>query len=397
LTISEGGHLTFARRGDLTYEGVGGAVVTVDETTVAIRAPYVASADGEVALRLGCGQTIPIELRPLTWTRLAEWVEGKGANAREYGAWWLDPEGTGALVVFGGFHYFPKQFTPSNDAWRFDFATAAWSPLAGDALPTLPGGRAAPIPGERAVLFFGGAAPTPNGSIDTPPSLYRFDYDAERITPTKVEDLGDVLGSYTGSLVYDSKRKRWLSVCGLSSTVGMHCRVHAYTRETGFTAVTVSGRAPRGRYGFHYAYDEATDRVIIFGGQDGNADDDINGETWTLDLAVEPPAWRLLFANGAGPTKRRNGAFALDPVGHRLFVWGGTSDGVTSLPNIQVLTLDRDAEAWSDVATPSEVPSRASAIGVHDGARERLLFGFGNDGSPYHDLWSLDVANVSPR
>ncbi|MBX3224233.1 MAG: hypothetical protein KF795_27200 [Labilithrix sp.] len=399
LTVSEGGRLTLPRTQDMTYEGVGGVELTLDETTVALRAPYLANAEEGLGLRLGCGKTLPIELRTLAWTRLAEWEEKDGANAREYGAWWIDPQGAGALIVFGGFHYVPKQFTPADDAWRFDFASGAWSALAGEGLPTLPGGRAAPIPGERAVLFFGGMAEKSDGTQETPPSLYRLDYDDARVTATKVEPLGDAVGSYTGSLIYDTKRKRWLSVCGLSTatSTGLNCLVHSYVPGGGFTSVATQGRAPKGRYGFHYAYDEASDRVILFGGQVGPENEAIDGETWALDLADDPPSWARLFANGAGPTKRRNGAFAFDPIGHRLFVWGGTPDGRDSTPNIQALNLDRGAEAWTDIATPKEVPSRTSGIGIHDPARERLLFGFGNDDALYRDLWSLDLANVSPR
>ncbi len=396
LSVSAGGRLSFTRQEGVAYEGTGGAVVMVDDTTVAVRAPYAATGGEEVAVRLDCGRTIAIDLRPLKWTKLAKWEETKGAPGREYGAWWLDPEGTGALIVFGGFHYEPKQFTPSNDAWRFDFATSTWAPLAGDALPTLPGARVAPIPGERAVLFFGGTTPTGNGSVDTQPSLYRLTYDDTTLTPTKIDIGADAPGSYTGAFVYDSKRQRWLSLCGASST-GLNCKIHSYTPAAGFVELTATSPGPKGRYGFHYAYDEATDRVILFGGQDGTANDAIDGETWALDLATDPPTWTLLVANGSGPTKRRNGAFALDPVGHRLFVWGGTADGATSLPNLQALSLDRGAEQWSDIDVPNDVPKRTSAIGVHDAARDRLVFGFGNAGSVYRDLWSVDVGNVNPR
>ncbi len=391
LSVSEGGLLRLPATADATYEGLGGAVATVEEGSLLVRAPYLAAAEAEVGIRLACGQTIPLELRPLAWNKLATWDASSGAPAREYGAWWLDPEG--ALVVFGGFHYVPKQFTPANDAWRFDFGTNAWSPLAGDALPTLPGGRAAPIPGERAVYLFGGIVAQADGGGETPASMYRLDFDAARLTATKVEPLGAAPGSYTGSLMYDGKRRRWLSVCGVDSATGANCNVDAFTPERGFERVTTAGKAPKGRWGFHYAYDEASDRVIVFGGQVGAGDDAIDGETWALDLAVDPPAWSRLFANGKGPTKRRNGAFALDPVGHRLFLWGGTPDGADSVKNLQALTLDRGAEAWNDIPMPKEVPSRTSAIGIHDAPRDRLLFGFGNDDDLYYDLWALDVGN----
>ena len=329
LSVSEGGRLTFARDGDLTCEATGGAVVTVDATTVTIRAPYLSAADGEVALRLGCGQTVPIALRPLAWTSVAKWGDDVGPPGREYGAWWADPEGAGGLVVFGGFHYYPKQFTPANDAWRFDFAKSTWSPLAGTGLPQLPGGRVAPIPGERAMLFFGGAV-TGEGAVieDTPSSLYRLDYDERSLTPTKLDVIGDAPGSYTGSLIYDSKRRRWLSVCGANLASGANCSVHAYTADGGFTPVATSKPEPKGRWGFHYAYDEVADRVIVFGGQtlkDGELE--IDGETWARTGRVEPPVrqrrrtdeatQRSVRARSRGPSSLRVGRHPRWEVVHR--------------------------------------------------------------------------------
>jgi hypothetical protein len=396
LSVSEGGLLVLRRHEGIGYEGAGGAVATVYGDDVLVRAPYVSNG-AEARIALSCGRTIALALRPLTWSQLATWTEDTGAKAREYGAWWIDGAGAGALVVFGGYHYVPKQFTPANDAWRFDFAKGAWSPLAGDNLPLLPGGRAAPIPGERAVLYFGGSAPTANGSIDTPPSLYRFDFDDARLTPKKEENVSRAPGAYTGSFLFDAKRKRWLAICGLDTSSGIHCDVDSYSVQNGFQRLKTTGARPSGRFGFHYGYDEANDRVVLFGGQVGDENLDLDGETWTLELGSEPPAWKRLFANGEGPLKRRNGAFALDPVGRRFFVWGGTPDGRTSAKGIQVLTLDRGAEAWTNVDTPAEVLARTSGLGVHDPSRDRIVFGFGNGPMPLRDLWALDLANASPR
>jgi hypothetical protein len=128
----------------------------------------------------------------------------------------------------------------------------------------------------------------------------------------------------------------------------------------------------------------------------GYGNRDLDGETWELDLATDPPAWRRLFANGEGPTKRRNGAYALDPVGRRLFVWGGTPDGQTSVEGLDMLTLDRGAEAWTHLDAP-QVLARTSGLAVHDPARERLVLGFGNSPTPLRDLWALDLANTKRR
>lgn len=401
LTVSEGGRLVLTRTGDLanpaaTFEGAGVTVTTTD-TDITVRVPYRTAAETDLALSVHCASggttSIAVQLKDLAWSNLATWQETTGAPAREYGAFWLDAADGGALVVFGGYHYVPKQFTPSNDAWRFDFASGAWSPLAGT-LPTMPGSRAALIPDARAVYLFGGStASAQPGSVETMPFLAKLEFDDTKMTSTPVTNLNQIGGSYTGSFMYDSKRKRWLSVCGVDTAVGINCDVNAYTPENGFQPIEVSGTPPDGRFGFHYAYDEETDRVVLFGGMNGPEDTDIIGDTWALELGGDKAQWKKLFADGAGPTKRRNGAFVLDPIGHRFLLWGGTPDGKNSIPGIQALSLDRGAEAWTDIKTPAEVPSRTSGLGVYDGARHRVVFGFGNGKAVYRDLWTLDVGN----
>jgi len=395
LRIAEGGRIVVPRTGGLenpglTFEGVGARVVS-NETTITIHVPYIDQADAELSLDVRCAEgttRIPITLKALAWQKLAE----GGSPTREYGSFWLDPEG--GLVLFGGFQYEPKQFTPANDAWRFDFASNAWAQLTGTSLPTLPGGRVASIPGSRAVYFYGGAETAANGSLTTPPSLYRFDYDATTIAATAAPKMETAPGSYTGGLVYDSKRARWLSVCGLDPAVGVHCDVHAYTPETGFELLEVAkGSKPRGRYGFHYAYDEETDRIVVFAGSDGSGPKDIAADTWALELGQTPPAWVSLSKSSEVAAPRRNGAFALDPVGHRMFVWGGTPDGRNSVAGLQALSLDRDSETWSHVATLEEPIARTSGFAVYDPARSRMLFGFGNGAAVYADLWALDLSN----
>ena len=67
------------------------------------------------------------------------------------------------------------------------------------------------------------------------------------------------------------------------------------------------------------------------------------------------------------PIGRRNGAFALDPLGHRLLVWGGTADGATAFPGLYALDLDRGREAWHRVTTEG-APTVRAAGGAGAGA-----------------------------
>src|SRR5687767_11466131 len=104
ISISEGGRFVLARKDriaqeDVTFAGRGVAVHAASDA-VAIRAPYVGESEGELAVDVRCGDAdpvaIPIALKPLAWTRLAEWTD-EGPPGREYGGWWIDP--SGGLVV----------------------------------------------------------------------------------------------------------------------------------------------------------------------------------------------------------------------------------------------------------------------------------------------------------
>ncbi len=92
-----------------------------------------------------------------------------------------------------------------------------------------------------------------------------------------------------------------------------------------------------------------------------------------------------------GAIGRRNGTFALDPLHHRLLVWGGTSDGRVTREGLLAFDLDRGHEGWSEVPTEGDAPARSSGGMVFDGQRQRMLVGFGNGARVYTDLWSLEL------
>ena len=62
-------------------------------------------------------------------------------------------------------------------------------------------------------------------------------------------------------------------------------RTRSRTSEAGgFEHLEPTGEPPSGRTGFHYAYDEASDRVILFGGQTGEANLDLDGYSARLEI-----------------------------------------------------------------------------------------------------------------
>lgn len=378
---------------EVTIHSGDGIQAALDGSVITIRAGYDAR---ETALELSCAEeavTIPVTIEPLRIRPLLEWdpADGESPEGREYSAWWMDPQGARALYLYGGFVYWPQQFTPSFETWRLDLTSLVWSRVdtTGGAPP--PGGRVAPGP-NGSILYLGGMAFDASGPT-TPSVLASVTVDGEAGAWAQAPFAQSAPASYTGAFVHDAPRGRWLSLCGLDAAFGPHCRVHEYTPEGGFVRLDVDGEPPAGRYGFHYAFDAETDRVIVFGGQTGPTDQDIAGDTWALELGGDRPRWVKLFDEAPGILPRRNGAYALDPEGHRLFVWGGTADGFTPTPGLDVLTLDRGSEAWTHVELPDDVRPRGSGAGLYDPAGHRILWGFGNTvGTIFTDLHALELA-----
>lgn len=412
IDMSLGGRARLARTNELldaAFDATAssGFVVDVTPSEIVIRAPFEETS-GELTLDCGDAETVvTLRSHPFRWSLAAEWEpdeENGVPGGREYFALWPGVAGERAMYMFGGFAYEPSWFTPVQTLFRFDLTTHGWSSVEQTGPLPMPGGRAAWTE-EGVIAYFGGAAPadTPAG-LDTEPAFHRWSGDASGAQWEEFP-LGDTgPGSYTGSLIYDAPRERWLSVCGADTrTLGIHCEVHAYAPGSGWAPVSAAGDPtdgtfPRGRIGFHYAFDAENERVVMFGGHLGPGNLDIAGDTWALELGGENPRWVRLFEEAPGISRRRNGAYAYDPEENRLFVWGGTPDGATSVSGLEVLVLDRGREAWAHLDVPLEVPPRASGQGFYDAPARRILWGFGNTTrAVFTDFWALEIDPVRDR
>jgi hypothetical protein len=397
LEVSEGGRVSLALSPsaavtDWSITQADPFVATkVDATHLLLKAPYGHSGPFAIGAAVVCGAvpataTWSVVVRPLAFSPAAVWTETiDGPLNREYGSMWIDDGNPDRLLVFGGFQYVPAQFTTSWDLWELDLAAGTWTELTPTDPPHLAGGRLATAPGTRTALYLGGLA----DDHSIPPQLSRFSYAPDQLSwADELVAVGTVKPDYQPGLVYDSQRQRFLSVCGVNNG-GYHCAVRAYTPgSAGGTWEDLDVAAgPPGRNGHFFAYDEATDRVILFGGDRRSG---TLGDTWALELGETPARWVSLGDDPA--MQRRNGAFALDPEGHRFFIWGGTPDGAIASPDVWALDLDRGSEQWVQVIIPDRPPDRASGMAVYDAKRQRLVMGFGNSMTGrFADLWALQL------
>jgi cysteine-rich repeat protein len=143
------------------------------------------------------------------------------------------------------------------------------------------------------------------------------------------------------------------------------CRVESPLWEA------IDATAPAPRWGAAMIYDAARDRVLMFGGGQSTAFNELwqwNGSGWSLiPTLVSPPA-------------RRMHAFAYDASTHVAVLFGGTGEaaftgGSSAIPTNQEFndTWLWDGTQWSLAAAEQPPPPRQGASAVYDRGRGRVV------------------------
>ncbi|MEW5850655.1 MAG: kelch repeat-containing protein [Myxococcota bacterium] len=412
VSVSEGGRLKLPlsphpQNAVVTASAPPGWSARVDTgpRQLVVRLPYGITGAHPLQLTAQCGSasttaTVEVTVRALSWQQVGPWTpDTEGPPAREHTVLWIDEDNPDRLFLYGGYLFEPRQYTVGNDLWSLNLASGAWQRVTtSNPSPDVAGWRVAPVPGSAAVLLHGGD--TSDGSLNNTTMRLRYEGD----TPTWSEETttSNGFGSSLSAFFHDAPRDQWLQVCGIRGQ-SVHCRVHAYdglgTPESWYEVEVADdddGTRPVGRYGFFWAHDEETQRFIMFGGgrYPVSQADPVNAaeDAWALELAENPPRWRRLFETQSVVRGSRNGCWALDTEGHRLFIWGGTPDAATTIPGLYVLDLERGNEVLERIDVPGGPEERSSCNGIYDPARQRVLMGFGNNSQAiYADLWALQL------
>jgi hypothetical protein len=128
------------------------------------------------------------------------------------------------------------------------------------------------------------------------------------------------------------------------------------------------------------SYDAQNHRMIMYGGQNGGALDDI----WAFDLALE--TWSE-FTPTTVPAGRWFPAHVYDTANHRSTVFGGSKGGTRTN---EVLVFDLNLELWGTLSPSGTPPSaREGSAAVYDGANDRMVVFAGWDGGDNNDVWEL--------
>jgi hypothetical protein len=281
--------------------------------------------------------------------------------ARAYPAMACDPD-SGKVYLFGGVsgeephrHYY-------SDLWVFDPASRQWAQLhpVGDAPSARRGHAMVYDPSTSRVLLFGGSSANghPLGDL--------WAYDAASNTWNALHPAGETPAARSfPSLAYDSRNGKVLLFGGDPDTMvnvdGQPS--HAALNDlwsydpvlNGWTESRPAGDLPFDRSAAGLAYDPAADKLILFGGAQGNTTELTPLEDlWSYDLAAG--TWSRLHPAGDVPTARSFSALVYDPACGLSILFGGVTDDVDLLYPETLWAYDSAANTWKKLEPAGRFP-----------------------------------------
>jgi hypothetical protein len=144
-----------------------------------------------------------------------------------------------------------------------------------------------------------------------------------------------------------------------------------------------TGPGPVPRRSHTAIYDPLRDRMLVFG---GSPDAPLN-DLWALSLVNE--SWTLLGTSGTPPSRRSAHTAIYDPVADRMVVFGG-SNGNQDLDDVWLLSLANPVPDWSRAIASPSPGARVFHSAIYDSVHRRMVVFGGPDVS--EPTWALSLA-----
>lgn len=214
------------------------------------------------------------------------------------------------------------------------------------------------------------------------------------------------LGREGGTVVYDAVSNSLIIHGGCSANCSPALRdAWVLSNANGLGGAptwTPLPSAPIARAFHSAAYDSNNHRMMIFGGQQAFAGTNRN-DVWVLTDAdgMGSPTWMQLFPTGTPPTTREGAAAIYDQATNRMILFGGAQSSSTSFTffnDVWVLTNANGlggTPQWIQLSPSGALPLvRANHSFSYDYANNQaFMFGGSGGSSFFNDLWVLTNAN----
>jgi hypothetical protein len=314
------------------------------------------------------------------------------------------------ITVFGGFY---KSVT-LTDTWALTFANGiggapAWTKIAptGTA-PSVGYYSASYDTSANAMYIFAGSSSATKLAGDD----HAFTLSNANGIGTSAWTRGGPATRYAQSAFYDSVSNGMFVFGGQHSLTNTnfsdYWELHdaVGSNNLSWTSVTVAtvkgGTRPASRGGHVGLYDSVSNRMMIFGGEEGFPSPCVN-DYWVLtganNVVGAKPTWVSEPVSGTLPAARAHHAGAYDPTTNSLIIFGGYGCASNYFNDVWVLSNANAVSgtlAWTQLSPTGPGPSaRESASAIYNSSTNTLTV-FGGDAggtTPFGDLWILSNAN----
>ena len=284
-----------------------------------------------------------------------------------------------------------EDFTFYDDTWTFDYNTTTWTNQSPSIMPTGREyfGSAYDIESDRMIIF-GGMESTGTGSY-TEADPETWVYDTNTNTWTNMSPSVSPSPRLIMSMTYDLESDRVILFGGLTRDLSMTAEpfyddTWAYDYNTNTWEQMSPSNSPLKVVEYGLAYDIESDRCILFGGSLGTSApiaSRIVNETWAYDYNTD--TWTKLVTNNA-PSPRTVGGIAYNNKSDRIVMFGGWKE-TGSIPEhySDTWAFDYNTKTWTEMNSPTH-PRRSSSM-VYDYSADKMVhFGGFVPAAPSYEL-----------
>ncbi|MFW9786072.1 MAG: kelch repeat-containing protein [Candidatus Thorarchaeota archaeon] len=230
------------------------------------------------------------------------------------------------------------------------------------------------------VIVFGGWNETPDYATGE-----TWSYDLDTNTWTNMHPDVSPSPRFLCSMAYDSQSEKIVMFGGYEGQVPDFTfdETWVYDYATNNWTQASPSVHPSWRYGFQLAYDSESDVIIFFGGNEAGGRGFMN-DTWAYD--VDTDTWTEM-SPAVSPSPRFDYTMEYDTLNDRMILFCGYDGSGLS----DQWEYDYNTDTWTEL-TPSYRPSaRSNPSMAYDNESQVMVLFAGNTGTePLDDLWTYD-------
>ncbi|MHA2323142.1 MAG: Kelch repeat-containing protein [Candidatus Thorarchaeota archaeon] len=240
---------------------------------------------------------------------------------------------------------------------------------------------------DLVIIYGGWKNPAPYELNDT------WSYDVDDNTFRELSPTVSPPQREVSFMAYDSQSDKMVMFGGIENFEPL-----SQTRDTWLfdyddnTWTDVSGGVtPQVRHDHAMAYDSESDRIILFGGNNGTSLEKYK-DTWAFD--IESNTWELM-SPAVAPNERYFHTMAYDSESDRVILFGG---GVPILGvQSDVWAYDYNTDTWEELSPANHPVARKAHAMTYDNESDKIVLFGGTDDldDALGDTWLFDYNNES--